>query len=281
MPYRKAHYWISGIFVVTIIGFFPSYFMRLDTAPIEFHAHAATSLIWTALVILQSWSIHHQKKALHKTVGKASFLLFPLLTASFVGIINITAEKYTSGEKFAQMMGAGFGFAMTIAIIAYLFLYYGALKYRRSVKIHAGFMLATPLVLFESPFSRLLIMAIPALRPTGPDTFYLIHISIVISMAIATAIALYLWKKDTKNGWPFAYAAGFMALEALLIVGANYVQLAHDVFYLYTSIPSWISSGVGFLLGAAAAWLGWEHGKPNHKKPQARTTSKMASSLGS
>ena len=85
MPYRNAHWWAAFVAVVTVVGFWDSYFLELDTVPLAFHAHAVTALAWIGLAGLQSWTIHHRRHALHRMTGKASFLLFPLLMASFVG----------------------------------------------------------------------------------------------------------------------------------------------------------------------------------------------------
>ena len=53
------------------------------------------------------------------------------------------------------MFGASFLIGMAIAIAAYVTVYYRALKYRRKVWVHSGYMLTTPLILFESPFGRI------------------------------------------------------------------------------------------------------------------------------
>ena len=61
---------------------------------------------------------------------------------------------------------------MAVAIAAYVTFYYRALKYRRKVWLHSGYMLATPLILFESPFSRLLNMyRARASSSAGPERF--------------------------------------------------------------------------------------------------------------
>ena len=47
----------------------------------------------------------------------------------------------------------GAGVPLAVAVVAYLTLYYRALKHRRNVKLHAGYMLATPLILLRLLFS--------------------------------------------------------------------------------------------------------------------------------
>ena len=69
----------------------------------------------------------------------------------------VSADRLAANEgEFIAFAGPSFAIGMAIAIAAYLTLFYLALKHRRNVKLHAGYMLATPLILFESPFSRVI-----------------------------------------------------------------------------------------------------------------------------
>jgi hypothetical protein len=83
--------------------------------------------------------------------------LFPLLMLGLAMIINLSADRYASREgPFIAQFGPAAGIGMLVAIAAYLTLFYRALKHRRQVKLHAGYMLATPMILFESPMSRVI-----------------------------------------------------------------------------------------------------------------------------
>ena len=82
------------------------------------------------------------------------------------------------------MFGGQFLIGLALAIAAYVVLYYRALKYRRKVWVHSGYMLATPLILFESPFSRLIGTGHPGPAPSaGREDFHLIMPSILWAMA--------------------------------------------------------------------------------------------------
>lgn len=102
-----------------------------------------------------------RNNAFHRLVGKASVVFFPILIVGFVMIINVSADRYASQVPYIAMLGPAFGIGMAIAIVAYLALFYLALRHRRNVKLHAGNMLATPLILFESPFSRIIEQFFP------------------------------------------------------------------------------------------------------------------------
>jgi hypothetical protein len=153
--------------VLTLAGFWESYFRIAGAVPFAFHAHAFSATNWLLLLILQSATIHARHNAFHKIAGLASLGLFPLLIAGFVMIINVSAARYAAQENpFIMALGPSFGIGMLIAIAAYLTLFYQALRHRRNIRLHAGYMLATPLILFESPFSRLMDQAFPWMKFT-------------------------------------------------------------------------------------------------------------------
>src|SRR4051794_17706288 len=163
MPYPRAHYYVLIVLAVIGVGFLPSYFSVWGDVPWQFHAHGVAASIWVCIVAAQSWTAHHRPQLpLHRTIGKASLLLFPFLIAGLFAIIDITGKRYVSSHDPARvMLGGSFLVGVALGAAAYVTVYYRALKYRRQVWIHAGYMLTTPLILFESPFSRVLGMYVP------------------------------------------------------------------------------------------------------------------------
>ena len=88
--------------------------------------------------------------------------------------IDLTGKTIVAGpDPVRTMFGSSFVVGLALAIAAYVTLYYRALKYRRKVWVHSGYMLATPLILFESPFGRILNMVVPGLAIRGPDDLHL------------------------------------------------------------------------------------------------------------
>lgn len=250
MPYRNAYLYVAIVLVVTIIGFWPSYFSIIDDARLEFHAHAVTATAWIILVGFQSWSIHHRLTGLHRNVGKISLFLFPLLIASFVMIINVSASRFLKGDsQFWQQFGPIIGFIMVTAISAYLVLFVQALRYRRNVFLHAGYMLATPFILWESSFGRVINQFVPSLQGVLDG--------IVVSDIMAAALAIFLFLRDRKRGAPFLIAALFLIAQIAgiyLLVDAHWLR---DMFTAYAQLPQEVTIGTGLILGSLAAWLGW------------------------
>ncbi len=262
MPYPRAHYYVLFVMAVIVAGFWPSYFLKWGTVPWQFHAHGVAASIWVMMVAGQSWTAHHKQYPLHRAIGKSSLLLFPFLIAGLAAIIDVTGKGFVAGDDPVRtMFGASFLIGLVLAIAAYVTVYYRALKFRRKVWVHSGYMLTTPLILFESPFSRLMIMFIPALMINGPQDFHRIMTSILWAMALSLLFIAALWWKYREKANPFLVAAGFIAAQMVTMgLMADSAPLK-AMLTVIGNLPSTTVVLTGFAIGAATSWLGWQAGK--------------------
>jgi hypothetical protein len=263
MPYPRSHYYVLIVIAVIAVGFWPSYFAPFGTVPWQFHAHGVAASLWVIMVAAQSWTAHHRQLPLHRAIGKASLFLFPFLIGGLAAIIDVTARKYLAGAAFpvTQMFGASFLIGLAIAIAAYVTVFYRAMKYRRKAWIHAGYMLATPLILFESPFSRVLNGFMPGLTVRGPADFGRILPSILWSIALELLVIALIWLKYRERARPFL-VAGLFILAQMLCMG-----LMADTAWLRAllaaigELPSTVVVLSGFAIGALTSWAGWTAGQ--------------------
>ena len=262
MPYPRAHYYVLVVMAVIIAGFWPSYFAVWGSVPWQFHAHGVAASIWVTMVAAQSWTAHHQQLPLHRAVGKSSLLLFPFLIGGLAAIIDLTAKGFVAGDNPVRMMfGGSFLIGLALAIAAYVTVYYRALKYRRKVWIHSGYMLTTPLILFESPFGRLLNGFMPGLAIRGPGDLHLIMPAILWSMAIELAIIAAIWLKFGNRANPFLIAAGFIVAQMLTMGLMTESALLRSLLVAIGHLPSAAVVLSGFAVGALTSWAGWQAGK--------------------
>ncbi|WP_295489889.1 hypothetical protein [Sphingorhabdus sp. EL138] len=261
MPYKYGHYYVVFVLAVILAGFWKSYFSIAGAVPFAFHAHAFSATIWLLLLILQSASIHGRHNAFHKLAGLASLGLFPLLIAGFVMIINVTAAGYAAQESpFVMLLGPSFGIGMFIAIAAYLTLFYQALRHRRNIRLHAGYMLATPLILFESPFSRLMEQAFPWMNFIGSEGPMAVIDVISISNGLAILFAMTLYFMDRKHGAPWLVASAFMAAQTIMMWFAPSTPLLHTLFQFYAMLSPEITVLTGMLAAVLVGYFGWLRG---------------------
>jgi hypothetical protein len=270
MPYARGHYYTLLVLAVVVAGFWPSYFAVWGSVPWQFHAHGAASSIWVMMVIAQSWTAHHKQLPLHRVVGRSSLLLFPFLIGGLAAIIDVTAKGYVAGDGPVRMMfGGSFLIGLVLAIAAYIVLYYRALRFRRKVWVHSGYMLATPLILFESPFSRVLGMTVPALQVRGPGDFHLIMVAIMLGMVAELAIIAMIWAKHRDRAKPFLVAAAFIVAQMLTMGLMSDVAILKSGLAVIGGIPSAWVIGLGFAVGALTSWAGWQAGKRSVTPPVA------------
>jgi len=262
MPYRNAPYYVLFVLVVIAVGFWPSYFAKWTEVPWQFHAHGIAATLWVTMVLFQSIAVHKDQLPLHRAVGKSSLFLFPFLIAGFAGIIDVTAKGYVAANDPVRVMfGGSFFIGMAIAIAAYLTFYYRALKHRRKVWLHSGYMLVTPLFLFESPFSRILNMGVPGLAVRGPEDFGLILTSIEFSMALELLFILLVCFKYRNLALPFMVAAGFIVAQMVTMLLLGDWAALKPFLILIGTVPSIMVWLTGFAIGALTAWAGWNRGK--------------------
>src|SRR6185503_19792918 len=86
--YRNSARFFALFLVLTVWAFLPSYFARLFDQPnLWFHAHGIVLALWLAMLVVQAQLIRTRRRAWHRRLGKASFVLAPavvLVTAVFV-----------------------------------------------------------------------------------------------------------------------------------------------------------------------------------------------------
>ena len=262
MPYRRAPYFVLAVIAVIILGFWPSYFAKWGTVPWQFHAHGVAASLWVLMVLAQSWTVHKEQLPLHRAVGKSSLLLFPFLIGGLAAIIDLTGKGFVSGEGVTRALyGGQFMIGLALAIAAYVVLYYRALKFRRKVWLHSGYMLATPLILFESPFSRLMAGFVPGLTIRGPEDFDRIIPSIEWAMAFELAVIAVLWFRFRDKASPFLVAGIFIVGQMLTMGLLVDNAVLEAILGVIGRLPSAVVVLTGVAIGAATSWAGWNAGK--------------------
>jgi hypothetical protein len=262
VPYPRAHYYVLAVILVIIGGFWPTYFSVVRTVPWQFHAHGIAASLWVIMVAAQSWTAHHKRLPLHRLVGKSSLLLFPFLIAGLAAIIDLTGKAYVAGgDPFRTMFGGSLLMIVAIAMAGYVTIYYRALKYRRTVWVHSGYMLSTPLILFESAFHRLLMWYVPGFAVNDLADFPVFVPGIACAMAVELAIIAMIWLQFREKAKPFLVAAGFIVAQMLAMTLLKDVQLLKLALSLIGHLPSALVVAGGFAVGALTSWAGWNAGK--------------------
>lgn len=262
MPYRKAHLVVLAALALTLLAFWPSYLSKLPAGKQAWHVHAAGAMLWTLLVIFQSWAIHNGKRGLHRTVGLFSFALFVLFLVG--GVMALQAEAITLAgglDKPENFVIGQFGFFDPLANIGFAYLFYGGLKHRRNVQLHARYMVASLLFLVAPVIWRLLAQFIPFLAADTPETAWRFSLGMAAGNAGALALAWYLYRLAPKHGRPFQIAMGFIVAQQVLFETVGRL----DSWAWFFSRLAFANANLLLVATAIASlvvvWLGWEAGK--------------------
>lgn len=258
MPYRHAHWYLLSLFPLAGLAFWPSYLSQFRTASAEFHMHGISATLWLILLTVQSWLIQSDRRQLHRTLGPLSLVLFPLFLIGGVGIFFGMAERYVAGDPFQAMYAPRLAWLDVVTVGGFAYFFYEAMRQRRKVHPHAGYMLATAIFLLPPIIGRL--SAIP-LGVTGPAEFPRLATGFqAANVLIALFAFLVAWRRG-KHGRPFALAGALILLSSILFatIGSS---AAWESFY--AGVASWPRSPFVLAAGAAGiaiAWAGWVAGR--------------------
>ena len=255
MPFRNAWLYVLALLVLTFVAFWPSYLSDLPAAKVAHHAHAASAVLWTVLAIVQGWTVHNDRIALHRKTGLAIFVLFPFFLIAGMWVIHVEATTLagdltsSEGKELAQ-----FGWFDPLANIGFALLFWGGLKYRHKVHLHARYMLGTVMFVIAPIVWRLLRGYVPMIHDM-PFSY-----PFALGNLTAVAIALYLYTQEPKRGRPFLLVAAIIAAQEI-------------TFETLGRLPAWApifarvaDANLPFLLmltGIASlgiAWHGWVSG---------------------
>jgi hypothetical protein len=257
MPYPRAHYWLLLLFPLTALAFWPAYFSNMRGAPYAFHVHGISASLWIALLAFQSWAIHGRRNALHRSVGLASFALFPFFVAGGFLVLQTMAVKFAAqSDPFYRMFGARLGTVDLISSLAIPWLFMMALRTRRTVHLHARYMLATVFFLLAPILSRL-APALPPFAIGGPDDLYKFVPIVHLANGGAVLLALFLAWRIPKHGRPWLAIAGLIAFQSLAFETVGRSAAWESLYSRFGTLPAPLVASIGFALAIAATWAGW------------------------
>ncbi len=147
--YKYVGYFFLLLVPLIFAGFYKSYFQPFPNFGENIngyvHLHAFIASVWVLILIVQPFLIFNKKNSLHRTVGKLSYIVFPLLILSFIPQII----KIIRTENIANLF---FPFGDGALLIAF----YSLAIYNRQIRSkHMRYMIASALVLLGPTVGRI------------------------------------------------------------------------------------------------------------------------------
>lgn len=203
---------IAG-FGAVIVAFWPRYLGRpLSATDAYTHVHAAAMAAWYGMLVAQPLLVRSGRRNLHQTVGRASYVLVPVVVASSILLAHqrfSTMDEQTFGQEapflFLPLSQAG------LLAVAYGL----AIRYRRVPSLHARFMIGSTLTFVDPVLGRLLFQFLPPLP-------HQLHYQ-AVTFGLCDLILIVLARRDWHHArawWAFPVLLGlFVPVHAFWFAG--------------------------------------------------------------
>ena len=188
--YKNAGYFALLLIPLVILGFYKTYFSQFPDFSVKItlfhHLHAAIASVWVLILITQPFLARNGRYKIHKSIGKISYFIFPLLILSFVPLImRILASDHPIISFFP------------IADCILLILFYSLAVYnRRNTPKHMRYMIGTAIVFLSPIIARI-----------GPNLIGLSHnvtqISLYGFIYFVLISLIFLDRKHDNNFRPY------------------------------------------------------------------------------
>lgn len=225
--YPRAHWYLLALLMLTALAFWPGYLTKLQQSPPITHFHGITATLWMLLLIGQAWFAARRRFALHRALGRASYVVAPLFVIGGLGVVH---RILASEREFFLEFGRSLGLMDTLATLYFAAAVGLAIHYRQQVELHARLMLSTAILLFPAVFSRF----VPNYLAGNIGFLTVMDISFVAAELAAIALVL----DDRRRGGIRAPYVGVLVLT--LVQHASFRPARTNP--LWGSFAEWYSS---------------------------------------
>lgn len=205
--YRNVHFLVIGVLFTTLAGFLFTYFIlfpKFEGISITKHLHGLSLFAWYAMLIAQPILIKKGKLQAHRSLGKLSYVLMPLIV---LGILAVGAGGYHAAlAKNAPAAEAIGGLSLSLPGAIMLAIVYAlAIWHRKNPALHMRYMICTLLPMLGPGLGRALIIFGKLPFPVG------VAVADYAAMALAAVLIIYDWRKG-KNFTPYVVALALTVL---------------------------------------------------------------------
>ena len=151
--YPNAAFWFTGLLVLLLLGFWPSYFsLEAPAATFGQHFHSVTMLGWMLMLITQAWLIRTRRRNIHRAIGRFSMAWAPLVVFS---ALYVVLDNLAGLPEPRPPIGLSFFWLGLASAALFAILYTLAIVNRREMQLHARYMAATALAFIVPGLGRL------------------------------------------------------------------------------------------------------------------------------
>jgi len=229
--YQKSFFYFIWFTFFMLVGFWASYFARiLDQENFRMHLHGIAMFLWCALLISQAYFIRKKKFAIHKTLGKTTYVLVPFIAYTTIDLYKFRLSQSSSIGVIDYLFTA----SVLIALLVFLIFYGLAIYFKNRPTIHARFMVCTVFAMFTAIIDRIIRIYFPGLMPFLPSGIAGPIVQVVgLTLADIILVLLCIWDwKSHKRFNVFPVALG-------IHLGYHYSVMNFYKFEFWKSFSVW------------------------------------------
>ncbi|MBK8564128.1 MAG: hypothetical protein IPN76_12515 [Saprospiraceae bacterium] len=190
--FRTISLLVAGLVVFSFLGFYKTYFhlfpQFLGTKWVV-HFHVLTVLCWFAMLMGQAALAAKGRLDLHRKIGKASYLLFPVILSGFV----LMADYGQTRHKEPALLGATMFDASLFALFYVL-----AIWNRKNPTYHSRYMVLTALPFINPGLGRFI----------GPEVSITVEFLLLVLLLIQAIVKKQVYKPYLAGLCGFIVAMG-------------------------------------------------------------------------
>ncbi|MBK8428383.1 MAG: hypothetical protein IPL27_21565 [Lewinellaceae bacterium] len=145
------------LFIALQIGFHPTYlqhFPGFEKFNWLHHTHGAIMVSWMFILVIQPYLIHKRKYAVHRLIGKISYVIAPLM---LISMFLVTRLNYLTTVGKIDFKDVAYIQALNfIEPLSFFTFYVLAVINKNDVSKHKRYMIATSFPMIMAIFSRIL-----------------------------------------------------------------------------------------------------------------------------
>ncbi len=216
--FDKSGFYFIGLVGLVLLGFWPSYFSKIfngtENYSLYFQFHVVMMSLWLLVLITQPILIRKKKLAVHRFIGKLTYILMPLLFISVILLTHFRIQNHAHIVDNQKLYGPHLMVPFKDLLIlgtAYII----AIVYRHDINIHARAMIATGIVFIEPALVRFLVHSMK-----DAHIAYYLTIGFVYSILLGLMI---LERKQKRGRWVFPLILGlYIIVHSILIFNINF-----------------------------------------------------------
>ena len=230
--FPKAHFWLLIPFVLTIAGFYLSYWSKFTDAPWRQHMHGISATAWYILVVMQPWLIHNKPVIFHKRLGIIGVFLSGAVVFSALQVM----PHQVVNEFLPDVLKYGFSFADLCALAGFSICVIAGVWKAKYINVHARWLISTVFWILLPATARLVYFPLLNIYEGNPPITYLqtVYLCFIITVLLPLLYLLWLdYKKEKKVYTPYLFTLIGITFYTLAIAPMGnwqwWIDICHNV----------------------------------------------------